>query len=393
MNSANEENKRKKDIYFVITSIITFILGVLVGLLLSKCPGYDKKSQIQKEVFPEKTTSVKEERPRVFIEGRPVGEIFPSYITLYKAEVTSFPVQPTCFIPKFSPAVIEAPEKYTNKRSVDIVFSPGLVFTCKTEGFEFPCGVNSNRIRVDYLEDGLKVFEIKYKDEMGCEADLIKITFLIDTVPPITKIIPEGFSDLVTSADARFKFEVNEPYRITLCKVDDGFWIDCSAGAINLSSLEEGWHKISVYSVDLAGNEEDPIKEYEFRVDARPPVSFLISAPSPVTNLSEAVFEFDADEDDVRFECKIEDSDWFHCTSPYKLSDLRPGAHKFRLRAIDYLGRVEENPLIYSWTIVSGELKGSPKPFTPPREAVKIRKYRKALKGESQQQTQQQEVK
>lgn len=397
----NGENKKKKDIYYVAISIITFILGVIVGLLLSRCPGREKKSESLKETFPEKSTSaIKEREVRVFVEGKPVGEIFPSYITLYKAEVTTFQAPPTCQIPKFSPSIIEAPGKYTNKRAVDIVFSPGLVFTCKTEGFEFPCGVNSNRIKVEYLDDGLKTFEIKYKDEMGCEADLIKITFLIDTVPPITKIIPDGFSELVTSPDARFRFEVNEPYRITLCKVDDGFWIDCSAGAMNLSSLEEGWHKISAYSVDIVGNEEEQVKEYEFKVDARPPVSFLKSAPPPVTNSQDAIFEFDADEDDVRFECRLGDGEWFPCTSPQKFSGMNPGIHKFRLKAIDNLGRIEDNPLIYSWTVVEGDLKGNLRPFVPPRELTKIRKYKKALtiqrqeeqQGE-QQEKQQQEIK
>lgn len=369
----------RKKATFLSLLIITFILGVIVGLILSRCPTKREKKEAKieekkypEEIFPEKVTK---EKVKVFVEGRPPTEFFQPPATVYKIEAT-FPPQPTCVIPEFSPIVLEAPEKYTNKRTVGIVFSPGLPFSCKTEDFEFTCGVNSNRIMIEYLEDGPKVFEVKYRDNKGCEKELLKISFVVDTTPPVTKIIPVGFFDLVTSPSAHFKFEVNEPVRSTLCRIDEGFWMDCSSHTLNLSSLEEGWHVVSAYSIDLAGNEED-IKEYWFRVDARPPVSFLISAPYPVTNSKEATFIFDADEDDVEFECNIDESGWFPCSSPFKLSDVKPGLHTFKLRAIDFLGRIEGTPLVYSWTVVESELKGNIRPFSPPREIKKVRKYRK----------------
>ncbi|MCS7213464.1 MAG: hypothetical protein NZ927_04505 [Candidatus Calescibacterium sp.] len=375
----NGEAERKKDVSTIVISAITFILGLIIGILLSRCPSKKEEGKISEKSFPERPTTevIQQERVKVFIEGKPAQEFFQTHITMYKAEVTTFPVPPTCSIPKFSPVILEAPRKYTNRKMVDIIFSPGLVFTCKTEGFEFPCGVNSNRISVEYLEDGLKNFEVKYKDEIGCEVDLIKISFIVDTTPPETKIVPVGFSEMVTSPEARFKLDVSEPYRVLLCRVDDGFWMDCSGSSINLSNLEEGWHKISAYSIDLAGNEERQIKEYIFRVDARPPVSFLISAPSAITNSHEAVFEFDADEDDVRFECSLNDSGWFACSSPYKISNMKAGLYKFKLRSIDFMNRIEQDPVVYSWSVVEGEIRGNIKPFIPPREIKKIRKYKK----------------
>lgn len=376
----NEGLEKRRELSLLVISSVTFALGIIIGLIFSRCPSERKTIRIGKEFPSEKTTPVKEEKVRIFIEGKPIMEFFPSHITIYKAEVTTFQIGTTCITPKFSPFVIEAPPKYINSRTVDVIFSPGLLFTCKTENFEFPCGVNSNRLRIEYLEDGPKTFEVKYLDETNCEVDVIKISFIVDTEPPETKIISVGFSELITSPDATFRFEVNEEVKTILCKVDDGFWMDCSGGSISLSNLEEGWHRISAYSIDLAGNEEKEVKEHEFRVDARPPVSFLLSAPPSITNSTEAVFEFDADEDDVRFECNLNELGWVSCSSPYRMTDMKAGLYKFKLRSIDSFGRVEQEPLVYSWTIVDEEIKGDYKPFTPPRQLTKVRKYRKKEK-------------
>ncbi len=379
---ANVDGRKK----IIIFTIISFILGLLLGIIMGKCPSTEQQPEIakeEKELMKEGIMKPKEAKPKIFIEEKEVEPLKMEERKIEKKEEESFvqkatealPSEITCYSISVSPQFLLAPKKFWNKRSAEFIFSPGIILTCKIQDYQFPCGVVSPRLRFDFREDGEKNFRVLINDAgfKICNNEILEYSFVVDTTPPITEIIPEDFIDIIKETSATFSFRVNEPVEYTLCRLDDGFWLDCSSGKISLTNLEDGWHKIQVYSVDLAGNEE-MVKEYVFRVDARPPTTVILYAPSRVTNSAQAVFEFDSDEEDVTFECNLDGAGWVQCSSPFTISELKPGLHILQIRGIDSYGRIEPEPTMYSWTVVEGELVGDVEPFIPPKRDKKNNK-------------------
>jgi hypothetical protein len=389
----------------VITYVGIFSLGVIVGILLSKCP--EKEQMVDKEQKTDLTLKEeiqKEEPPQrepleihVGTEEKQTSIIFQEIITTqastereieekYKKEIYEVPVtqvyyeRPTCPDIPISADLIVKPEKYWNKKEAVFRVKLKIDVNCYLEGAPIPCTFTAERVKVEFTEDGEKEFKISY-GEAPCLKDLINYKFIVDTTPPETKIVPVGFEGVNTTSDTcTFEIIVNEPVKSTLCKIDDGFWMDCSSGKLSLKNIEDGWHKISAFSIDLAGNREDPPKVYEFKVDAKPPITLLLSAPPSITNSRSAEFVFTSDDEDAEFECSINDGEWQKCSSPLILKDLQEGMNKISIRSFDKLGRYEEEPVTYSWRVVSGELKGKPKPYKPPQRYEEILKRQKKHK-------------
>jgi hypothetical protein len=387
------KDKKSQRVAKIFLYISIFIGGFVLGIFFSKCP---KKSEIiskstekgeelgekqvkkesqEKKIMP----SVKgEEKSILVIPRSEEGKFYEKSLTQHIAQ--SYERAITCYDLPFSPYLIVKPEKYWNKRVADFVFSPGITFMCEIAGVKLPCTSLSNRLSIQFNEDGYKKFVVVYEDS-GCSRNLLEYDFIVDTYPPSTTILPIGFSDLLTSPEAEFRLLVSEPVRYTLCRIDDGFWIDCSAGGIYLTSIDDGIHKISAFSVDLAGNREDPPKEFSFRVDALPPFTFLVEAPPSITNSNSAEFLFVSDEDDVEFECNINDTGWIRCSPPFTISDLNEGINKIKIRSKDRFGRYEPEPVVYSWQVVKGALISPPKPYVPSDKVIEILVKRKGIRS------------
>ncbi len=387
--------KRKKiqKVTKILLYISTFIGGFILGIFFSKCPKKNefvyesmekgeelgekqlKKENQEKKMLP----SVKSEEKSISVIRRSEeGKFYEKSLTQYM--VKSYERAITCYDLPFSPYLIVKPEKYWNKRVADFVFSPGITFMCDIAGVKLPCSSLSNRLSIQFNEDGYKKFVVVYENS-GCSRKLLEYDFIVDTYPPSTTILPVGFSDLLTLPEAEFRLLVSEPVRYTLCRIDDGFWIDCSAGGIYLTSIDDGIHKISAFSVDIAGNREEPPKDFFFRVDALPPFTFLIEAPPSITNSNSAEFLFTSDEDDVEFECNINDTGWIECSSYFTITDLSEGINKIKVRSKDRFGRYDPEPVVYSWQVVKGELISPPKPYVPSEKVIEILFKRKGIRS------------
>ena len=405
-NNKEERDEKHKTIRKVgiggFLAQYTFLIGIFTGVLISKCPEGKEKTVERKEsvkYFPVPTT------PKVHVEGKEVvprkedgeekrvgrtkylEEKFPSDQTFYVKEITKvFQREITCYDYDFFPNFVLAPEKFWNKREVDIIFAPGITFYCQIQDYRFPCPVISAKLTIQFNDDGEKHFEVFFEDNRKtCVRKILEHKFTIDTFPPTTTIVAVGFSDFTTSPDISFKFITSEPVAYTLCKLDEGYWIDCSGGEITLTNVSDGWHTLWAYSVDLANNEEMERKKYIFRVDAKPPITLLISAPPKVTNVSYAEFVFEANEPDVRFECNLDEAGWLPCESPLRVTEVKPGLHIMKIRAIDSMGRYEEEPVTYSWSVIEGEISGPLQPYIPPksvRQLIELRRKQKELEEE-----------
>jgi hypothetical protein len=78
-------------------------------------------------------------------------------------------------------------------------------------------------------------------------------------------------------------------------------------------------------------------------VDTLAPESVITAKPrKPVK--SRVKFAFAADDAASTFECRVDAGPWRPCTSPTTLKKLKPGRHRFSVRAADAYGNVEASP-------------------------------------------------
>ncbi len=99
---------------------------------------------------------------------------------------------------------------------------------------------------------------------------------------------------------------------------------------------------LGVAGVDVAGsNAAAPA--------ARAPKTRITKAPKRRTKKPRARFAFTADEP-AAFECRFDRKPFKSCESPLKRR-MRPGRHRFRVRAIDSEGNVDKTPAKHRWKV------------------------------------------
>ena len=85
--------------------------------------------------------------------------------------------------------------------------------------------------------------------------------------------------------------------------------------------------------------------------DTKAPETTITKAPSGKVRKRKARIAFTADEVGARFECKLDRRDWAGCTAPVRLRHVKPGRHRFRVRAIDAAGNTDPTPAKAKWKV------------------------------------------
>jgi hypothetical protein len=80
----------------------------------------------------------------------------------------------------------------------------------------------------------------------------------------------------------------------------------------------------------------------------------ISKGPKKKTSKRTAKFKFDSPLPDATFECKLDSKKFKPCESPVKYKGLKPGKHKFQVRAIDASGNPDPSPDKYKWKITEG---------------------------------------
>lgn len=89
--------------------------------------------------------------------------------------------------------------------------------------------------------------------------------------------------------------------------------------------------------------------------DTTAPKVSITETPEDPTEERSASFEFEADEEVQRFECRLDDGSFEECVSPQNVvGPLSVGEHVFAARAVDFAGNVGE-AAVHEWTIEAGE--------------------------------------
>jgi hypothetical protein len=81
-----------------------------------------------------------------------------------------------------------------------------------------------------------------------------------------------------------------------------------------------------------------------------PPQTRLKKRPRKKTALTATRFSFVSDQAGARFECKLDKRPFRSCGSTFK-KKLKPGAHVFRVRAVNSAGQVDATPAVFRWKI------------------------------------------
>src|SRR4029453_5965302 len=113
------------------------------------------------------------------------------------------------------------------------------------------------------------------------------------------------------------------------CNLDQGGFVPCSSPAL-YQGLGDGPHTFAGRPRDAVGNIGAPPSS-TWRIDATAPETTISSAPKSGTATS-ATFAFSASEGGT-FECGLDGAPFALCASPTSYSPLRPGDHRFEVRA------------------------------------------------------------
>src|SRR5262249_12125836 len=134
----------------------------------------------------------------------------------------------------------------------------------------------------------------------------------IDTRAPDTRLdqAPDAFSN---TGQATFRFSSDDPSATFTCRVDQEAAQPCQSPYVR--TLPDGPHSFSVRAVAATGNSDDPPAERVWTIDTVPPDTILLTAPPAADNSVTAQFTFRSSEDNVSFDCSVDNAGYLPCTS------------------------------------------------------------------------------
>jgi hypothetical protein len=81
------------------------------------------------------------------------------------------------------------------------------------------------------------------------------------------------------------------------------------------------------------------------------PGTSLRKKPPKVTRKRKAKFRFASTESGSTFLCKLDRKPYRPCRSPATFT-VRPGRHRFRVKAVDAAGNVDATPASFRWKVL-----------------------------------------
>jgi CSLREA domain-containing protein len=85
-----------------------------------------------------------------------------------------------------------------------------------------------------------------------------------------------------------------------------------------------------------------------------PPRTKIVKAPKSRSRSGTVRFEFESDELDSTFQCRLDGKPFRPCRSPKRYEGLKPGRHLFEVRAIDPSGNVDPSPAKRRFKVLGG---------------------------------------
>ena len=155
--------------------------------------------------------------------------------------------------------------------------------------------------------------------------------------------------------DGVAKLRVTDVYSTSTTDPQSGSRLMPGTGCVRRAETEVVCTGASSYVIDaddLDAPAEDPV-----------PNTTLTGGPAATTTATTADLSFGADEEGVRFECRLDGAAWSPCTSPKSLTGVGSGAHVFEVRGIGASGATELTPARWRWSVTG---TAPPPADTPP---------------------------
>jgi ELWxxDGT repeat protein len=243
-----------------------------------------------------------------------------------------------------------APGPLGNTRHVSFSFGasePDATFECRigSDSFE-PC---SSPHPVDVASDGPYRFEVRAVDALGNrDGTAASGEFEVDSRAPLTELTTKPPAD-GSEREVSFGFEADEPGVTFECGVDGDEFEPCTAPHRTTLGTD-GAHLFEVRAADPAGN-LGPATAYDFAVDSTGPQTRITSTPPAAGRSRQVRFEFESDEGDSQFECRLGGSPFSPCNSGDGVEVAGDGTHVFEVRSFDAHGNPDPTPARFAFDV------------------------------------------
>lgn len=232
-----------------------------------------------------------------------------------------------------------------------------ISFTGDQAGLSFVCSLDSaaessctSPIVYSDLGNGDHAFRVVAINASGVRDPVgASYRWTVDRVAPSATITNAGsLAALSSAANISFQFSASKPSTFQ-CSLDGAAFASCSSPAAYFE-LADGAHLFRVRATDALGNIGEPA-QFGWTVDRSAPGVSLVDVvpPEPVTRQTGIHIVFTSPES-ATHECRLDQSAFAACVSPFTAQSLADGIHSVEIRATDLAGNTGV-AAAYSWTI------------------------------------------
>lgn len=265
---------------------------------------------------------------------------------------------------------LTSPDTVLTSTPAEVTRHPSAEFQFRSDqpGTRFECRVDSGALvscasptRVSGLLEGVHVFEVLAINELGLrDASPAVCRWQVDMTPPAAPNLRLFLTEPLTSrATPGFAGYAEHGSLIQIID-DETEGLLCSTIARNdvficwpSTRVSDGFHRVTAYATDAAGNTSEASSPVEVTVDTEPPETTFLQTPGDPSAEVEATFRFSSPDPSAAFECTSDGGGYDDCTSPW-IVRVGNGQHSFAVRAKDQVGNVDPTPAEFTWMVRAG---------------------------------------
>ncbi|MBN1960687.1 MAG: hypothetical protein JW841_07050 [Deltaproteobacteria bacterium] len=259
----------------------------------------------------------------------------------------------------------------TTQKDINFYFSAssnyGIAnFECELDnsGYSVCSNINPGSFSYSSLSYGEHVFRVRAKDNNGNydpqppEYRWNIVTTITDSQSPETYLNSTPASSS-TNTYAYFSFSGSDNIQVTGfdCRLDSEPFAPCgdgSSNSIDYYSLQPGTHYFAVRAIDSSNNVDNSPSTFTWYVasaDTTPPITYINSSPSSLTNDSYANFTFSCNETNCTYECRLDYGAYFDCSGGSISQYVDEGSHTFEVWAFDSSNNRDDYGATYYWDV------------------------------------------
>jgi hypothetical protein len=247
--------------------------------------------------------------------------------------------------------IAKAPARLVASAGATVWFrasEPGATFQCSVDGGAFVAC--RSPVRLKALRDRRHTILVRATDAAGnVDRTPADAAWTSDTTAPQTTIA-QAPRRVASTGPVTVWVSAGERGARLQCSLDGAAFTRC-ASPIRVRTLRQGPHALRIRAIDAAGNADRTPAVATWTTDTTPPDTRVVKGPKPTTKSRSAKLWFASTERGSRFQCSLDGRSFGPCRSPLRYSDLEPGSHTLRVRAVDPAGNIDPSPATRTWEI------------------------------------------